>query len=71
MKLYRERFNDLSNKKMVLQKAIFTLEDNSHNQSMRKTLKDLNTFTNNNKMSTFINLEKEKKIIQFNLLLEI
>jgi len=50
MKLYRQRCDDVSNKKLVLQKAIFSLEDNDSNQSVFNVLKQLNSFTNNCKM---------------------
>ena len=49
---------------MVLQQAIFKLEDNLSNQSILNTLKDLNNFTNNNKMLIII-VKKYNEIIYF------
>jgi len=51
--LYKKRFDDVFNKKMVMQQAIFSLEDNFQNQSIMNALKELNAFTNNNKMYHF------------------
>lgn len=49
--LYKNRSDDLVNKKIVLQNGLFKLEESITNQSLMKTLKEMNAFTNNYKMS--------------------
>lgn len=47
--LYKNRYEDLINKKIVLQNSLFKLEESITNQSLMKTLKEMNAFTNNYK----------------------
>lgn len=53
--LYQSRSEDIINKKMVLEKALFSIEENQQNQSLLTALRDLNEFSNKNKMF-FLNL---------------
>lgn len=49
-KLYENRYDDLTKKKLIFQKYQFSIEENATNVGVVNALKDLNSFTKTNKM---------------------
>lgn len=49
-KLYENRYEDLTKKKLIFQKYQFSIEENATNVGVVNALKELNSFTKTNKM---------------------